>query len=168
MLADECSWGKVVHEVVEHIIKCRAAEPVGPQFTGTDLLAIIAPIVTVRPIVNDANRTIVTPCQGTRRGLTLLAAPWRGCYIGTVRYLWPAMATTIQLSPQTRDKLTRLKSTPRETYDEVLSKLLALVPEGDEEGLYTQPFRVGLLSARLDLKEGRVVDHERVKRRLGL
>jgi len=78
------------------------------------------------------------------------------------------MATTIQLSPRTRDRLTRLKSTPRETYDEVLSKLLALVPERDEEGLYTQPFRVGLLSARLDLKEGRVVDHERVKRRLGL
>lgn len=78
------------------------------------------------------------------------------------------MATTIQLSPKTRDKLARLKSTQRETYDEVLNKLLALVPEGDEEGLYTQSFRVGLLSARLDLKEGRVIDHERVKKRLGL
>ena len=83
-------------------------------------------------------------------------------------YLWLAMATTIQLTPKTRDKLARLKSTPRETYDEVLNKLLALVPEGDEEGLYTQSFRVGLLSARLDLKEGRVMDHERVKKRLGL
>ncbi|OGS47794.1 MAG: hypothetical protein A3K66_04880 [Euryarchaeota archaeon RBG_16_67_27] len=78
------------------------------------------------------------------------------------------MATTIQLAPRTRDKLARLKSTQRETYDEVLNKLLALVPEGDEEGLYTQSFRVGLLSARLDLKEGRVIDHERVKKRLGL
>jgi len=78
------------------------------------------------------------------------------------------MATTIQLTPRTRDKLARLKSTQRETYDEVLNKLLALVPEGDEEGLYTQSFRVGLLSARLDLKEGRVIDHERVKKRLGL
>ena len=78
------------------------------------------------------------------------------------------MATTIQLTPRTRDKLARLKSTQRETDDEVLNKLLALVPEGDEEGLYTQSFRVGLLSARLDLKEGRVIDHERVKKRLGL
>jgi len=82
--------------------------------------------------------------------------------------LWLAMATTIQLSPETRNKLARLKSTSRETYDEVLNKLLALVPEGDEEGLYTQSFRVGLLRARLDLKEGRLVDHERVKKRLGV
>jgi len=78
------------------------------------------------------------------------------------------MATTIQLSPETRNKPARLKSTSRETYDEVLNKLLALVPEGDEEGLYTQSFRVGLLRARLDLKEGRLVDHERVKKRLGV
>ncbi|HLB67828.1 MAG TPA: hypothetical protein VJN63_05120 [Thermoplasmata archaeon] len=78
------------------------------------------------------------------------------------------MATTIQLSPETRNKLARLKSTSRETYDEVLNKLLALVPEGDEEGLYTQSFRVGLLRARLDFKEGRLVDHERVKKRLGV
>jgi len=78
------------------------------------------------------------------------------------------MATTIQLNPETRDKLTRLKSSPRETYDEVLNKLLTLVPDGDEEGTYTQAFRVGLLSARLDLKEGRVVGHEKVKKRLGL
>jgi len=85
-----------------------------------------------------------------------------------MRYLWLAMATTIQLSPETRDKLSRLKSSPRETYDEVLNKLLTLVPEGDEEGTYTQSFRVGLLSARLDLKEGRVVGHEKVKKRLGL
>jgi predicted transcriptional regulator len=78
------------------------------------------------------------------------------------------MATTIQLSSETRNKLARLKSTSRETYDEVLNKLLALVPEGDEEGLYTQSFRVGLLTARVDFKEGRVVDHEHVKKRLGL
>lgn len=78
------------------------------------------------------------------------------------------MATTIQLSPETRGKLARLKASPRETYEEVLNKLLALVPEGDEEGRYTQSFRVGLLDARLDIREGRVIGHERVKRRLGL
>ncbi len=76
--------------------------------------------------------------------------------------------TTIQISPATRDKLARLKSSPRETYDELLNKLFALIPEGDEEGPYTQAFRVGLLEARLDIKEGRLTDHERVKKRLGL
>ncbi len=76
--------------------------------------------------------------------------------------------TTIQIRQATRAKLARLKSSRRETYDELLNKLLALVPEGDEEGRYTQAFRVGLLEARLDIKEGRVVAHEDVKKRLGL
>ena len=76
--------------------------------------------------------------------------------------------TTIQLSPATRQKLSRLKSSSRETYDELLNKLLALIPEGDEEGPYTEAFRVGLLNARLDIREGRLTDHDRVKRRLGL
>ena len=78
------------------------------------------------------------------------------------------MATTIQLKEETREKLARLKSTERETYDEVLNKLLALVPEGDEEGRYTQAFRVGLLEASLDIKQGRVVPLREVKKRLGL
>ncbi len=78
------------------------------------------------------------------------------------------MATTIQLETKTRERLARLKASPRETYDEVLNRLLALVPEGDDEGLYTQAFRIGLLDARLDVREGRLVDHDDVKRRLGL
>lgn len=76
--------------------------------------------------------------------------------------------TTIQLASATREKLAKLKSSTRETYDELINKLLALVPEGDEEGTYTQAFRLGLLRARLDVKEGRVISHEEVKRRLGL
>ncbi len=78
------------------------------------------------------------------------------------------MATTIQLSSETRDRLARLKASPRETYEEVLNRLLSLVPEGDEEGLYTEAFRVGLMDARLDVREGRLIEHDRVKRRLGL
>lgn len=78
------------------------------------------------------------------------------------------MATTIQLTEATRERLARLKARPRETYEEVLNRLLSLVPEGDDEGLYTQAFRVGLLDAMLDVREGRLVDHARVKRRLGL
>ena len=78
------------------------------------------------------------------------------------------MATTIQVTEETRNRLSRLKSSPRETYDELLSKLLALVPEGDEEGRYSGAFRVGLLNARLDIKEGRLTDHREVKKRLGL
>lgn len=78
------------------------------------------------------------------------------------------MATTIQLSPTTRERLAALKSTPRETYDELLNKLLALVPRGDEEGTYTDSFRIGLLDAHLDVRAGRIVKHDEVKRRLSL
>ncbi|HUR25714.1 MAG TPA: hypothetical protein VM327_06860 [Candidatus Thermoplasmatota archaeon] len=74
--------------------------------------------------------------------------------------------TTIQLDAATRDRLARLKGT--ETYDGLLNKLLALVPEGDEEGQYTDSFRMGLLQAKLDVKEGRVVPNDVVRRRLGL
>ncbi|HKZ49340.1 MAG TPA: hypothetical protein VJ397_11225 [Thermoplasmata archaeon] len=76
--------------------------------------------------------------------------------------------TTIQIKAATRDRLARLKADSRDTYDEVLNKLLSLVPSGDDEGRYTEAFRLGLLQARLDVREGRLTDHERVKRSLGL
>jgi hypothetical protein len=74
--------------------------------------------------------------------------------------------TTIQLDAATRARLARLKGD--ETYDGLLNKLLALVPSGDDEGQYTDAFRIGLLQAKLDVKEGRIVSDDSVKRRLGL
>ena len=76
--------------------------------------------------------------------------------------------TSIQINAATRKKLARLKASERETYDELLNKLLALVPEGDDEGRYSDAFRIGLLNARLDAKEGRTVSHAEMKKRLGL
>jgi hypothetical protein len=76
--------------------------------------------------------------------------------------------TTIQISASTREKLARLKASSRQTYDDLIQKLMALVPEGDEEGHYAPAFRLGLLQARLDIKQGRLVSHEEVKRRVGL
>lgn len=78
------------------------------------------------------------------------------------------MITSIQLSSENRAKLSELKSSPRETYDEVLNKLLSLVPKGDDEGDYSQAFRVGLLNAHLDVLKGRTTTHEALKRRLNL
>lgn len=78
------------------------------------------------------------------------------------------MATTIQVSPATRERLASLKGSPRETYDDLLNKLIALVPRGDDEGRYTDSFRVGLLSARLDVRTGRLTDLDSVKKRMGL
>lgn len=76
--------------------------------------------------------------------------------------------TSIQIDSKTRAKLARLKSSSRETYDELLNKLLSLIPEGDEEGKYSDEFRAKLLNARMDTAAGRVYSTDEVKRRLGL
>jgi hypothetical protein len=76
--------------------------------------------------------------------------------------------TSIQILPGTRESLAHLKSSPRETYDEIINKLLEIVPEGDEEGRYTDDFRVGLLDSLIDFREGRSASHDEVKKRLGL
>ncbi len=76
--------------------------------------------------------------------------------------------TTIQITPQTRGRLERLKAYRRETYEEIIGKLLSLVPEGDEEGTYRPEFRASLLRGMLDIRNGRTLSHAEVKKRLGL
>ncbi|NYZ78155.1 hypothetical protein H0N96_02015 [Candidatus Micrarchaeota archaeon] len=76
--------------------------------------------------------------------------------------------TTIQVSAETREKLAKLKTYERETYDELLNALLSLVPSGDDEGEYTDEFRIGLLRAKEDIRKNRVYSHEFVKKQLGL
>ena len=56
----------------------------------------------------------------------------------------------------------------REAFDEVVSKLLALVPEGDEEGKYSDKFRAGLLDALFDANQGEYVSLGGLKKGLGL
>jgi len=73
------------------------------------------------------------------------------------------MVTTIRVSIATRARLAALKSSRRESYDTVLNKLLTLIPARDDEGLYTDTFRTGLLSARLDLLAGRTLDHRELR-----
>jgi predicted transcriptional regulator len=76
--------------------------------------------------------------------------------------------TTIQVDTKTRDRLARLKHVTGETYDSLLNKLLSLVPSEDDEGTFTDEFRIALLNARLDVAAGRLTPHDEVKRQLGL
>jgi len=46
-------------------------------------------------------------------------------------------------------------------------KLMPLIPEGDDEGTFTDEFRIGLLNARFDILHGRIVSHDDLKKRLG-
>jgi hypothetical protein len=76
--------------------------------------------------------------------------------------------TSIQISVETREKLMRLKSYARETYDELLTMLISLVPYGDTEGKYSDEFRASLLRSLSDIKQGRVHQLADVKKQLGI
>ena len=76
--------------------------------------------------------------------------------------------TTIQISKATREKLSRLKPYRRATYDETIEALISLIPEGDEEGNYTEEFRTSLLRGLLDIRAGRTYSSSEVRERLGL
>jgi predicted transcriptional regulator len=76
--------------------------------------------------------------------------------------------TTIQISKVTRQKLGKLKLYKKATYDEIIGALISLVPEGDDEGEYTEEFRASLLRGLIDIKAGRTYTTEEVRRKLGV
>ena len=61
-----------------------------------------------------------------------------------------------------------LRAHKRMTYDELLNALMSLIPEGDEEGFYTEDFRASLLRGLLDVKEKKIHTTEEVKKQLGI
>jgi len=76
--------------------------------------------------------------------------------------------TSIQIRPETRERLAKLRVFRRETYDEILNKLIDAMPLGDDEGTYSEEFIQGLMQARHDIRTGSLVSHDEMKRRLGL
>jgi len=84
--------------------------------------------------------------------------------------LWCIMAyaTTIQVNKTTKASLEALKNSSRETFDEVISKLMILVPEGDDEGKYTKEFRAGLLESLYESKNKKTYSLAQVKKELKL
>ncbi|MEK6982368.1 MAG: hypothetical protein AABX38_05540 [Candidatus Micrarchaeota archaeon] len=76
--------------------------------------------------------------------------------------------TTIQITEQTRSRLSELKTASRETYDHLINDLLNLVPSSDDEGNYTPEFKLSLLRGLLDIKHGRTHSVEEVKKQLGI
>ena len=76
--------------------------------------------------------------------------------------------TTIQIDVNTRKKLNKLKNGLRLTYDELLNILMELIPNGDEEGEYSDEFKLSLLRGLLDIKQGRTSTVSEVKKKLGI
>ena len=73
------------------------------------------------------------------------------------------MGTTIQLDNDTRDRLKELKIHPRESYNKVVERLLAL--RSDEGELSEQTVRDIELGLE-DIKAGRTLSMKEVKQRL--
>lgn len=78
------------------------------------------------------------------------------------------MYTTIQINKNTRARLNKLRFYQRATYDEIISALMDLVPEGDDEGKYTSEFRSSLLRSLIDVKHKKTHSAEAVRERFGV
>jgi len=73
------------------------------------------------------------------------------------------MVTTIQLDKEVKKKLEMLKIHPRETYNEVIKRLI----ESSEEELSLQTIK-NIEKALEDVKKGKVYSTKEVKKKLGL
>lgn len=76
--------------------------------------------------------------------------------------------TTIQITQETRERLSKLKTSERDTYDELLTVLLDIIPSKDDEGEYTEEFKASLIRSLSDIKRGRLHSIQEVRKMLGL
>lgn len=76
------------------------------------------------------------------------------------------MVTTIQLEEKTKDRLGEFKVHSRETYNQVIIRLINLSEE-EMEVLDKETIK-DIEEALDDIKAGRVYTHEKMKKRLGL
>ena len=76
------------------------------------------------------------------------------------------MVTSIQLEKRTKAKLEKMKIFPRESYDDVVNRLLNVTEE--DEGILSEKTIRDLEEGVADIKAGRVYTSEQVKKKLGL
>ncbi|MGI0047067.1 MAG: DUF7557 family protein [Nitrosotalea sp.] len=77
------------------------------------------------------------------------------------------MPTSIQIEKETKEHLDKLKSHPRETYNEVLDRIIHIVSQQKKEELSQQAIK-DIEKSLAEIKAGKVSSHKDVKRRLGL
>jgi len=74
--------------------------------------------------------------------------------------------TTIQIRKSTKYKLDSVKEYPRQTYDEVVSKLIELVEEDKME--LSEETKQAIIEARRDIKKGRTLSTKELIKELGI
>jgi uncharacterized protein (UPF0248 family) len=77
------------------------------------------------------------------------------------------MPTSIQVEKKIKEHLDKLKNHPRETYNDVLARMIHFMSEQNKEEFSQQTIR-NMEKSLADIKAGRVSSHKDVKQRLGL
>lgn len=76
------------------------------------------------------------------------------------------MVTSIQLDNKTKTRLEKMKIFPKESYDDVVNRLINAVE--DDEGILNKRTIKDLETALKEMKKGKFISHDDVKRRLEL
>jgi uncharacterized protein (UPF0248 family) len=77
------------------------------------------------------------------------------------------MPTSIQIEKEIKEHLDKLKNHPRETYNDVLARIINFMSQQNKDELSQQTIK-NIEKSLDDIKTGRVSSHKDVKRRLGL
>jgi predicted transcriptional regulator len=76
------------------------------------------------------------------------------------------MVTSIQLENKTKTRLEKMKIFSKESYDDVVNRLINSVE--DDEGILSKQTIKDIEKALKEVKKGKFIPHEEVKRKLGL
>ena len=76
--------------------------------------------------------------------------------------------TTIQVDIETRKRLLKFKEYSRETYDEILNKLMSVIEKIGGEGELTEGTKKAIEEGRKDIKEGRTYSTKELMKSLGV
>jgi flagellar motor component MotA len=76
--------------------------------------------------------------------------------------------TSIQISPETRARLTKFKEYTRETYDEVLNKLMSIAELVRKEGELSDETLEDIAEARKQYAGGKTFSTKKVLEKLGV
>lgn len=76
------------------------------------------------------------------------------------------MVTSIQLENKTKARLEKMKSFPKESYDDVVNRLLNIAE--DDEGVLSKQTIKNIEKSIAEIKAGKIISHKDVKQKLGL
>lgn len=76
------------------------------------------------------------------------------------------MVTSIQLENKTKARLEKMKSFPKESYDDVVNRLLNMAK--DDEGVLSKHAIKNIEKSLAEIKAGKIISHKDVKQKLGL